>query len=78
MKTKIWSMVVLCGIATMLDFRLGLQTLVMAGIRGAGPEYKYEATFGLRKSFLKHLMLQLELFEDFSNLMYLFKRHTGV
>ena len=47
MKTKIWSMVVLCGISTMLDFRLGLQTLVMAGIRGAGPEYKYEGIFGV-------------------------------
>ena len=43
----IWSMVVLCGISTMLDFRLVLQTLVMAGIRGAGPEYKYVATFGV-------------------------------
>ena len=40
-------MVVLCGISTILDFRLGLQTLVMAGIRGAGPEYKYVASFGV-------------------------------
>ena len=40
-------MVVLCGISTMLDFRLGLQTLVMAGIRGAGPEYKYVASIGV-------------------------------
>jgi len=47
MKTKIWSMVVLCGISTMLDLRLGLQTLVMAGIRGAGPQYKYVASFGV-------------------------------
>ena len=47
MKTKIWSIVVVCGISTILDFRLGLQTLVMAGIRGAGPEYKYVATFGV-------------------------------
>ena len=47
MKTKIWSMVVLCVFSTMLDFRLVQQTLVMAGIRGAGPEYKYVATFGI-------------------------------
>ena len=47
MTTKIWLMVVLCGISTMLDFRLGLQTLVMADIRGAGPEYKYVGTFGV-------------------------------
>ena len=31
----------------MLDLRLGLQTLVMAGIRGAGPQYKYVASFGV-------------------------------
>ena len=47
MKTTIWLMVVLCGISTMLDFRLGLQTLVMASIRGAGPEYKYVASIGV-------------------------------
>ena len=42
-------MVVLCGISTVLDWRLGLQTLVMAGIRGAGPQYKYVASFGVRE-----------------------------
>ena len=56
--TNNWSMAVLCGIPTILDFRLGVQTLVMAGIRGAAPKYKYVATFGFGKLFiLNHLML---------------------
>ena len=36
----------------MLDLRLGLQTLVMAGIKGACPEYKYVASFGVGKKKL--------------------------